>query len=276
MSTKQINLKRMSEILRKGTLDLTLQMIQLKFKEGRVYANMISGPRNVITILDLKNNIIDFSEHDEVILRFGDLVKILQTIDTVRKFTGQETIDIDIFDSAENPHVIFKNMYTLDGEEFEQRHKCIMCDNSTVQPFILGEDYSEFPKFAEFKIYPDMLNLFFQIAAHAARYGKIYLRLTNGTLSIDATDENNMFEDNHDCDFAHDLDGEDMVMCFDYENFIHLLNIIKAEMSKDDSKTFKIAFSWFLRNESGIIRVFSYGDNSDNEKEEYMLLNRPL
>lgn len=273
MSTKQINIRVLQNVLRKGTLDLKIKMIQMEFKENRLNVNMISGPRNVITLLNLKNNMINFSEHDEVILRFADLLKPLQTTETILKYTNNETIDVKIFDGEQDPHVLFRNDYSLDGELFEQRHKCGMCDKSVIEHLIVAEDYSEFPVFAEYNFSPDLLNLFFQISAHAGRYGKVYLRLTNGTLSIDATDENNLFEDHNDCDFAHNLEGGNMVMCFDYENFTHLLNIVKAEMNKDNAKNYKIGFSWFEENESGLIRVFSH-DN--DETEEYMLLNRPV
>ncbi len=271
--TNQINLNVLSDILRKGTLDLAVQMIQIQFKNSRMIIKMISGPRNVITILNLENNMINFSEHDDVTLNFGGLTRPLQTIDTIQKFTGMDVVSIEIFDGEENPRLVFKPTYNLDGKQFEQRHTNIMCDESVMDRFLLGsKDYDELPVFAEFTVTPDLLNLFYQISAHAGIFGKIYFRLNNGVLSIDATDENNIFEDKHDCDLAENVESENMAMCFDFDNFTHLLNVIKSETSKENPKTYKIGFTW-IQQTSGVIRVFS---KDNEESEEYMLLNREL
>jgi hypothetical protein len=254
-------------------MDLAIKMTKMKFKNKRMIIELISGPRNVITVLDMENHMIDFSEHDEVTLSFGDLLKPLQTIDTIKKYLNNvTTVDVDVFDCEEHPRIVLKPYSMIDGTERQQRHTCVMCDESVMSPFVL-RDYQELPRFATYVLTPDLINLFFQVAAHAGRYGKIYFRLKNGGLSIDGTDENNSFEDDHDCDFKDGLDGEDMVMCFDHENFTHLLNIIKAEMERESGKTFKIGFTWFYQNESGVIRAFS---EEGGESEEYMLVSRPV
>ena len=70
----QINIEVFKDVIKKSTLNMALQFTRINFKEGRLQSGMVTTSRNVITILDMPNNLVKLSEGDEIQFNLGDLM----------------------------------------------------------------------------------------------------------------------------------------------------------------------------------------------------------
>jgi len=261
MSEVKLNVKKFKEIIEKGTLAHSIECLQLHFVENRVKANMVSNQRDVVVLLDMPNDIIEFSNEDDITFNFAE--PYIQTLPYFDVIDEPEAM-IDIIDEADN---------FLVKSGVGQISKVPFCHLSVIQNNVLYKSpKDDFNYFATIDIDADRLKVFEKIKRIATRFGKIYITVDAGNLLIETTDKTNNFSPELRCEkLMEGVRIDNLTLCFEFKNFMNLIKVVEEEMSKDGGKTFKMSFAYITETEGGLIHVASA-----DATEQYMLLNREI
>lgn len=261
MSDVKLNVNKFKEIIEKGTLAHSIECLQLHFIEDRVQSNMVSNQRDVVVLLDLPNDIIDFQNQDDITFNFAEpYIQILPYFTVIDEAEAQ----IEIID--ENDNFIVKS-------GIGQISKVPFCHLSSIQNNVLYKSpKDDFDYFATIDIDNAMFKIFDKIKVIGSRFGKIYITVKDGDLLIETTDKTNNFSPQLVCEkLLEGLEVLDLTLCFDYKNFVNLIKILEDETSKDGGKTFKMSFAYIADTEGGLLHA-----TSQDTTEQYMLLNREI
>jgi hypothetical protein len=272
----KINIEVFEDVIKKSTLDGAMQLTRMKIKNGRVYSGMTNERKNIITRLNIPNEFVKLAENDEIQFNLGNLMKPLQTFNGFKKYTihpEDNWIDCEIYDETNNPRIIFKPLMGLEGQTLYQNHTVHMVDESVTEPMVLKSDQKEdVPYITTFPITTDHMRTFEQTKSNGACFGKIYIKVNDGNLTMDTTDQNNMYEDDHLIPLVlQKLNIHDIIICFDYTNFCHLLEIITDERNRENGKELIMGVGYLKAQDAGVIHIF------DSEKtEQYFIFSREL
>ena len=266
MSDVKLNVKKFKEIIEKGTMAHSIECLQLHFVDERVKVNMVSNQRDIVIMLDFKNDIIEFSREDDITFNFAEpQVQIIPYFDIIDDAEAQ----IEILD--ENDSFLVKSA--------EQTSKVRFCQLAGIQNNVLYKSpKDDFSYFTSIGIDYDLLKIFDKIKRIAARFGKLYITVKTGNLFIEVTDKTNRFAPTTDFQrIAEGVEADDLTLCYDFKNFVNLTRIVEDEMAKENGKTFKMSFAYIPETDGGLIHVVSQDANVMSETpatEQYMLLNR--
>ena len=261
MSDVKLNVEKFKELIEKGTLAHSIECLQLHFLEGRVESNMVSNQRDVVVLLDMPNDVIEFSDQDDITFNFAEpYIQILPYFTVI----DEPEAKIEIID--ENDNFIVKS-----GNG--QISKVPFCHLSSIQNNVLYKSpKDDFDYFATIDVDNNLFKIFNKIKIIGGRFGKIYITIQNGDLLIETTDKTNNFSPELKCEkLGEGITVDDLTVCFDFKNFMNLTKILEEEMSKDGGKTFKMSFAYIAETEGGLIHVIS-----QDATEQYMLLNREI
>lgn len=261
MSDVKLNVNKFKELIEKGTLAHSIECLQLHFVENRVKANMVSNQRDVVILLDVPNEAIEFSEQDDITFNFAE--PYVQTLPYFNVIDEPEAL-IDIIDEEDS---------FLIKSGSGQRSKVPFCHLSSIQNNVLYKSpKDDFSYFATLDINNDILKVFDKIKIIAARFGKIYITVEDGNLLIETTDKTNNFSPELRCEkLLENVEAPNLTLCFEFKNFMNLTKIVTEEMAKDGGKTFKMSFAYIEETEGGLIHVISA-----DSTEQYLLLNREI
>ena len=99
MSDVKLNVEKFKELIEKGTLAHSIECLQLHFVEDRVKSNMVSNQRDVVVLLDMNNDVIEFSDQDDITFNFAEpYIQILPYFTVIDEAEAQ----IEIIDENEN------------------------------------------------------------------------------------------------------------------------------------------------------------------------------
>lgn len=273
MQTNQINVNVFKKVIKKSTLNLALEFTRIKFKDGRLTSGMTTTGRDIITILNMPNTLITLSEQDEVEFNLGGLEKPLHTFDGFLKNYQQEVVEAKVYDETINTRIVFKPIVSLEGQTVSHQHTIGLVSPTMVEPFVLqSNQQGEVPYFFNMDLTAEHIREFENTKFEGGRFGKVYIKVINNKLYIDTTDQNNMYENDHLLLLTtQDVNFEDKIMCFEYANFCHLLDVVKDELTSENPKQLCIGFGWIAEGNIGIIHIY------DVEKtEQYFLTSRDI
>jgi hypothetical protein len=272
----EINIDIFKEVIKKSTLNLSIAATRIKFKDGRLYSGMHSDARDISVVLDWADQkLVDLTANDELEFNLSDLQKPLATFDGIKKYTSQHIMNTNIFDGPDNPRIILKPTFSLEGQTANQKIRVAMVAEAVTEPWILqSRQKADIPYYVVIDdLTPDHMKVLYQTKDRASGYGKVYIKVVDGKLYTDATDENNMYEHANLIPLTlQDINIEnDVVSCYEFAHFSNLLDIITEEMAKENGKKFSMGFSYDENTETGVLHVF------DPEKtEQYFLFTRPI
>ena len=222
---------------------------------------MVSNQRDVVVLLDMPNDVIEFSEQDDITFNFAEpYIQILPYFTVIDEAEAQ----IEIID--ENENFIVKSVTG-------QISKVPFCHLSSIQNNVLYKSpKDDFDYFATIDIDNNLFKIFNKVKIIGSRFGKIYITVKSGDLLIETTDKTNNFSPELRCQkLLTGIEADDLTLCFEFKNFVNLTKLIEEEMSKDGGKTFKMSFAYIAETEGGLIHVAS-----QDGTEQYMLLNREI
>jgi hypothetical protein len=250
-----MNVNKFKEILMKGTLNYSIDCIQLNFAEGMMRSAMMSGENDIVTLLDMQNDFITLPQHDEVSFNFSQpSIKLLPFLETI----DEEEAGIELSD---------EQIVLTYGQFTSNVH---FCHRSVLQRNILNRNQKDdFEYYTELEANESFFNIFNKIKRIGVRFGKIYTNVENGKFRIQTTDRSNMAENGIYYDF-HSVDSDDVVVCFNFKNFVNLMSVVEYEFNKEDGKRFMLRFA-YLDDRGGMVHAIS-----TDETEQYFLLNREI
>lgn len=243
-----INLVNFKTVLKKATLNNSIESVQIIFEDNLIKSKMLSTNKDVITQLKLDNDVIgindavfNFSEPYQQLIPFLDLIE-----DDVAKVTiNNEKITIISDRQKINLH---------------------FCKETAVSTFSGGAE-NDAGTFLKMKVNENFLTSYDKIKRVGARFKKIYFNVESNVFSIETTDKTNMFSNGLKFNLTKIPDEiEDLTMCFDFKNFINFMQVIQLDIEK-----FELRFKYIQEQEMGMMYAVH-----DDGSEKYYITSRKL
>jgi hypothetical protein len=203
--------------------------------------------QNCITIIEDKNDILP-GIPDTIELNFNDVkagvVKYLELF-------SQEEVDLEFKESK----IVVK-----EGRQKTNVHFCVdllVTAFSGSAPTTLGDIVYSFDFSDDFK------DIFDKVKKVAASFQKVYFTVSDGVLSIEATDKTNKFSNG----LKIELDKvpyDDIRLCLDFRNFSNLLALVSSS-----EKNFKMNIHWLADKGAGMLSCLD-----EMKTEQYYLISQ--
>jgi len=245
----RVNIKNFKTVLRKATLNLTIDTVQLNFTKDRISSKMITQHNDGIVLLDIPNDVItDITENDELQFNFNEPNQYVMPF-------------LNLIDEEFANLFVHENKITLTVGR--QRTNLFFCAPSVVNVFSAGAPLSSIEYFLETPLTEDFLKIFKKIKKIANRFGRVYFNVEDNVFSIEATDKRNSVSNALKFDLQ-EIEKQDLTVCFDYNNFAKLMSLIE-----DDFEEFTMKLSYLEENELGMICM-----NKKEDTENYFLMSK--
>lgn len=250
----KINVPKFRNLIKKTTLNYSIDCLQLNFDPKQVKSAMISGNRDVLTNICLDNDFIaGMASEDRITLSFSDPAgKVSRYLDI-----APEEVDITI----EENNKITLNIGDRSVDIF-------MVDDSIIKNHISQRTAKEMTYFISLPVNAEFYAIFDAHKKIAPYYGKIYFGVQNGKFFIESTDRTNSGI-NRMTDNICNVETDNMVMCFEFRNFLNLITVI--EEANVNNKQFDLNFTYSKKDDRGLI----YAVSKDNS-ERYFIVSRSL
>jgi len=244
-----INVENFKELIRKATVNFSIETVQLRFGGGKIKTNMISSDGNVIALLDVDNDVIDVN--DEIDFNFSDPS---QNVIPFLNLFDNETVNVRLYENR---------MTIVHGQ---QRSNIGFCSPLVVS--LLGSDSikENVDWFFERNIDDEFKEMFKKIRKIGARFGKIYLELKDNMMYIDTSDKTNQYSNGLRFELNElTSNRNDLVLSFDYKAMVNLMSVI------GERENFSFKLTYKEEQELGML----YAKLTDNS-EKYCLLSKEL
>lgn len=243
-----LNVAEFKKFLQKATIDYYIDSVQLNYDNSNdvVWSKMRASSSEVAAILKMKNNIF-YEVQDNISLNFTS------PRTEVKPF-------LDLLDIPEAElKVNEKNVVINDQLRIQFKDPSVI---TALSPD--AEDlWEDMDYFVDRPIDDSFLDSFGKIKKIGSRFGKIYLTVSNNKLYIESMDKTDPYS-NGVSFFICDVSIKDMELCFDYQVFIKLMNVV-------DKEGFRISVTYLESPEPGGI-VYVYRE----EEEKYFLVTKVL
>lgn len=240
----QINVENFKTILKKATLNNTIDSVQLNFGGAKIESRMINEGNDAIVFLNVDNDVL--STHDETTFNFREpaqnLLPFLNIID-------DEFVDIDIQQSK----LVMKNG--------RQRANIHFASPAAIR--IFGSSPRELDFFTTIPLDDNFIELYKKIKKIGNKFGKIYFAVEDGKFVVETTDKTNQFSNGLKFEIC-DIDKEDLSMFFTFKNFVSILDVING-----DAANFQMNFAWIPEQEKGALVA-----KKNDDSEIYFLMSR--
>jgi len=243
----QINVKELKNVLRKATLNFSLDSVQLNISRENISSRMTTQANNAIIILNMANNVIP-SLRADVTLNFQDPNKTLTPY--LALINDDDTTDILI--EPEKVILVTGN----------QKANIFFCSPMVVSTFERDRVRAGTAYFTEFDLTDDFMRQFSMIKKIGPGFGKIYFSVDDNKLIMETTDKTNMYAGGLKFEL-HEVNEPSLSMCFDYRNFINVMSSIG-----EDYEAFKMSLT-FVRD-AGLGMAYL---SKDDESEKYYLMS---
>lgn len=243
----KINLENFQELLKKATLNFSIETLQLRFGE-MIEADMRSNDGNSISLLNVPNNVLDTTE--ELSFNFSDVAQnvmpFIQLFDT-------SDIDLDLYDGSAGSGY----MVLIDGR---QKSRISFCHPNVPKRLGTPDVKQDVDWFFEFSIDDEFMSKFDKIKKIGARFGKVYLNVKDKKVFLETADKSNAHSNGlrfH----LDDIEKDDLSICFSYKDMVNLMNVLTVD------KNFKAKFTYSEEQELGMVYVYA-----EDLTEKYSLL----
>lgn len=243
----RINVDNFKELIKKATVNFSIETVQLRFGGGKIQTNMLSSDGNTISLLDVPNDVLDVI--DEVDFNFSD--------------PSQGVIPyLNLFDNENVTVRLYENRLTLvDGQ---QRSNIGFCSPLVVN--LLGVDAikEDVDWFFTMDVDDEFGDIFKKIRKIGARFGKVYFEVKDKVMSIETSDKTNQYSNGLRFKL-NECEKRDLILSFDYKSMVNLMNVI------GERENFKFKLTYKEDQELGML----YAQLADGS-EKYCLLSKEL
>lgn len=240
----KVNVKNFKELVRKATLNLSIDSVQLDVTNDRIESRMVTAHSDGVVLLEVENDVItEMTENDDFQLNFSEpnlnLIPFLNLID-------------------EDEANLFVHENRITMTVGRQRSNVFFCSPTVVSIFSAGTPLESVDYFLETAIDENLVEAFKKIRKVGTKFGRVYFNVEGNTLSIEATDKRNTVSNTLKFDLLDNVDHGDMSICFDYNNFQRLMSLIL-----DDYESFELKIAYIEQQELGMLYI-RRSDGSEN------------
>jgi len=259
----RINTRRFKEIIEVGTMNNAIDGLQLRIGK-RIKSCMISGPRrnisggrDVVVSIDTRNNLTNNQE--EIILNLADPYQaVLPYINDL-----PEKIEYKIENCPESDEPLF---LILRNGVISVRIG--LCKKQIIHSNIYNDNHVEGDEklLTAIRVNKHILNVFDSLNKIGRRFGKIYTELKDNQFSFWVGDINYIYSNRVSAKIK-EVEHEDFIFCFQFENFEKLRKFMHA------GSMLKLIFVPETENNNagGIIKM-----SDGNSDYTFYLINREL
>ena len=240
----KVNVKNFKELVRKATLNLSIDSVQLDVTNERIESRMVTAHSDGVVLLEVENDVItEMTANDDFQLNFSEpnlnLIPFLNLID-------------------EDEANLFVHENRITMTVGRQRSNVFFCSPTVVSVFSAGTPLDSVDYFLETNIDENLVEAFKKIRKVGTKFGRVYFNIEGNTLSIEATDKRNTVSNTLKFDLLDDVDHGDMSICFAYDNFQRLMSLIL-----DDYESFELKIAYIEQQELGMLYI-RRSDGSEN------------
>jgi len=241
----KININNFKDVVTKATMNFSIETLQLRFSD-RIESDMINGNGTSISILNVKNNVLDTIE--ELVFNFGDASNNL--IPFIALFDNEE-VELSLTD-------LF--MKFKDGEQIT---KVGFCSDAAVKR--LGtDDVKDVDWFYDMKIDQELIDKFEKIKKIGSRFGKVYFSVDSNRLFLETADKTNRYSNGVKFKLD-DIEMPDLSLAYAFGDMVNFFHCI--EMNLDKEFVLKVSYD----EEQGLGCVYAF---SEQGNEKYALISR--
>jgi len=247
-----VDVKKLENLIRKATLDYTIETMQLTFDKEKVRTKIFNTAEDTIVFLDIENDIMPITGDGVTVFNFIDPSK---SIMPYLKLIDDEHADIQV----KKEKIVLKSG--------RKKSNIFFCSPIIVKTFNRDDVKKGLEYFTSFKIGDDFVSDFNNLKKVGTRFGKIYLTITDNVLYMESTDKTNRFSNGF--SFAiGEIEKNDLSMCFNYRNIINLIGVLNIS----GIDTFSINLAYLDERRLGIM----YVTNEDNSERYYLMSKEDL
>jgi len=245
----RVNVENFKNVLRKATLNMSIDTVQLNFTPNKIESKMITQASDGIVLLDVPNDVISgMTENDEFQFNFNEPNQYVMPF-------------LNLIDEDEANIFVHENRITLTVGR--QRSNLFFCAPTVVSIFTAGAPLASIDFFLERQVDENFINVFKKIKKVGTRFGRVYFTVESGVLSIEATDKRNSVSNTLKFEIS-EIEATDLTICFDYGNFAKMMSIVE-----DEPDSFTMKLSYLEDRELGMV-CMQKSDNSEN----YFLMSK--
>jgi len=218
----KINKKKFIELIKKATLNYSINTLQINIDNDRIKVAMKSESNTYLTVLDLENDIfIDIISGSLLELNFLDpnvhLLKLLNQIDLDEPEIKLNNKILSIIDKNQKASVNFCS-------------PLIVSVSNKTTPRI--NDY-----FLNFDIDDNFNGIYKKIRSIGAIYGKVYFEVIDNKFRINSTDKTSGLDHGFMAEII-DVKHENISCCFPFLNISNMMNCLS------DDKEYEMKFAY--------------------------------
>jgi hypothetical protein len=245
----KVNLLEFKELLKKATLNYSMDNVGLKFFSDTYKVGMRSS--NAIVILNGDNNIISgITSNDTWELNFSDPSKNVKSY-----------FDLIIPDESDEAIIEMKDEKIILKSQ-TQKSNIFFCSSHVITGFDGDGPRTSGDTVFEMDIDDNFMDSFNLIKKVAGSFGKVYFNVEDGEVSIESTDKTNSFSNGMKMSIGTS-DYENINICFDFKTLNNIITLLNGDSSEF---IFRIGY---IPKTSGGMASFIRKDNS----EKYYILS---
>ena len=238
----------LKELLKKATINFSINNVNVKFEDGKIVSRMISGDEGAIAILNIDNNVVD--TNDEIEFNFSE------PFHNIIPF-------LNLFDSDEVDTQIYENRIVL--KDGGQKSTMNFCSPTIVSKFGAPSVRSDVEYFHEQEVDESFMDSFSKIKKIGSRFQKIYFEVKENKLFIETSDKSNQFSNGLRFEIS-ELECSNRILAFDYKDVVNIMTVIN-----DNFEDFIIKFAY--KEEQGLGILFL---KTANDSEQYCLFSKEI
>ena len=242
----KINLKNFKEAIVKGTMNFSIETLQLRFGDTiETDANSATG--TCISILKINNNVLDI--RDEISFNFSD--------------PSQNVVPyIDLFDMEEvDASITDVFLKLINGE---QSAKIAYASDSAIKRLGTDDVKQDVEWFFEHSIDDEFMKIFDKIKRIGSRFGKVYVSVNDNRVFLETADKTNRYSNGLRFKLA-DIEKEDINLCFSYKDICNLFHCVELSLEKN----FKFKTTYNSEQELGILYAYA-----EDASEKYAIISQ--
>lgn len=242
----KINLKNFKKAIVKGTMNFSIETLQLRFGEF-IETDSNSANGTCISILKINNDVLDI--RDEISFNFSD--------------PSQNVVPyFDLFDEDEvDASVTDVFLKLLNGR---QSAKIAYASDAAIKRLGTNDVKQDVEWFFEHDIDENFMAIFDKIKKIGSRFGKVYISVNDGRVLLETADKTNRYSNGLRFKLA-DIEKENIDLCFSYKDICNLFHCVEMDLEKG----FKFKTTYNSEQNLGILYAYS-----NDASEKYALISQ--
>lgn len=243
--TIAINTEDFTTFVKKATLNLSINSVQLNVTKDKVWSKMTSDDQSAFVFIEKPNTFFDgIQNNDELTLNF------YEPRNTIMKHIG--LINSPTF----NADVKEEYMRVVSNKQSSRLHFC-----SPIRVTVFDRNMTTDIEFNDsVTIDDEFISTYNKIKKVGNLYGKVYFSVEDGLLFIESTDKSIDISDSVKFNLA-ESESKDWSLGFDFKNMLNLMALIGSDGG------YTMSFLYIEEREGGLLSV-----KSEDNSESYILM----